>query len=667
MNLIIKKVFILGLFSLFSLFISTSNAAEDKLAEAFFSMPDMTMAKVSPNGKHIAAIRYQGKKQNIVLIDSSNLAETLLVDLSGVFKKKSTISELVWIDNQHIAAQLVEVKKGVEELLDTKQSRRLLVIKTPNANTPKTQIYSVRTNGWLVHPLPLEQGTFLYAKSSIYSKVYKLNVNKLAIEGKRLGKLSKIDGGQFKKSNEVAEITGFATRWFIDDKGEVIAALHYNEKQELTLSALQEEDNSVLKTWPKETTDVEDETIEAEILGKKLVPIALAEQSDSFYCLDLNEDEERTVYRVNYTSGKEEVVYEAESFKIVNIVLSPKTRKLTSVKILNDGAIETVFINDEQQNTSKNQSNKIELVSVVNQNIDLNTAIIYTESHNNAGQFFLKNKNGKRLIGERFPQLKNTLASQIIESHITVQGLDIPYILSLPKSNSSKPYPLIVMPHGGPIGVYDHHYYNAIVQYLVANKYAVLQVNFRGSSGYSRELKESGKKQWGKLMLEDIYQATKASVVRADINAERVCAFGMSYGGYASLMLTIEHPEIFKCAANWAGVTDINLYLNSPRLNKKQKQWTKEYVGNSYEDYQALQTQSPAYRVKELTTPVLIAHGYKDEIVDIEHAYRMKLMLDKYNKPYQWFIDEEGQHSFGSLEQRQTFFILLNDFLKQHI
>jgi len=240
--------------TVFSCFIAwPSIGAENDLTTVFFKMPYMATAKLSPNGKFIAAIRYQNTQQKIVLINTETLNESLLMDMKGAFKKNSSISELVWIDNQYIAAQLIEVKKGIENLLNTKNVRRLLIIKRPVDSLGSTQIYSIKSNGWLVHPLPEEKNTLLYAKSGLYSKVYKIKVDLLAIEGKKLNKLSKIDGGQFIKSNEVVKITGFATRWFINKTGKPKAALHFNDKQELTLSTFTGNKSNILKIWKNES------------------------------------------------------------------------------------------------------------------------------------------------------------------------------------------------------------------------------------------------------------------------------------------------------------------------------------------------------------------------------------------------------------------------------
>jgi dipeptidyl aminopeptidase/acylaminoacyl peptidase len=627
----------------------------------FFAMPDMVIAKISPDGKSIVALKYQKTQQQLILIDAVTKEEILLLDLQGVYKENASVSKLLWIDDQHIAVQLAVTRKGIEDLLDTKSSQRLLIIKkTENKQPPK--IFSVRTKGWLVHPLPAERGVFLYAKSGLYSKVYKISVNALAIEGKKLNKLSKVDGGQFKTSNEVKRTSGYAIRWFFDTQGSPKAVLHYDEKGALILSSYSENEKAtVLKAWPNEIE--QDASIDSDVNEKKLLPLEYAGNNDSFYCLDLNEEEKRTVYLVDYKTGQEKKIYEADSYEIIGLEISQKTEKLTSIKVINNGVVERVFINDL---TVKNLTSSKLLNSVINTSLEDDKTIVYRESHTNPGQFYLQSATGSMLIGEKYPHLKNKLFSHLIESTVNVEGLEIPYLLSLP-TKTDQPYPLVVMPHGGPIGVYDKQYYDAVVQFLTSKGNAVLQVNFRGSSGYSSELKAAGKNQWANLMLKDIHQATLVVSERLDIASQKICTFGMSYGGYAALMLTSKYPQMYKCAASWAGVTDLNLYVNNPRLTKNQKQWIREHVGVIDWSYEQLKANSPVFQIESLKAPVFIAHGRKDKIVDIENAFRMKLMLEKYNKDYLWYEDEEGTHSFGSVVQRKAYFSQLDAFLTNHL
>lgn len=647
---------------LFFVFPTFVEAAGESSTSVFFTAPNMVMAKISPNGETIAVLNLVDKKQQLVAVDTKTNIQTELIDLKSLNKGKSSIASLIWLDDDHIAAQLVENKKGIENLLNTKTSRRLIIVKKAKDNT-LAKIYTVKTNGWIVHALPKNKNEFLYAKSGIYSKVYSLKINELNEEGKKLNKLSRVDGGQFKKSNEVAEIDGFATRWFFDKNGQPKATLHYGKEQRLQLSTIREENSKeILHSWPKDLEN--DET------AKKLIPIAITNKDSVFYCLDLNELDTRSIYKVDFRSGEEALVYESNSFKIVDVELSANAETISSVKAVNNGRIETIFVEVNNQSIREDDNTKKGFETEISKSLDGHISVIYTESHADSGSFYIKTKareeERQTLLGKKFPHLTTQLSSELIESTLQVEGVKIPYLLNLPKLDGKKA-PLIVMPHGGPIGPYDTPYYNPIVQNFNANGFAVLRVNFRGSGGYSKHLKDSGKKQWGKLMLEDIHQATLLVLKRSDLATSQVCIFGMSYGGYAAMMLAIKYPDIYKCAASWAGVSDINLFLNGSGHTEKQKRWAREHIGDSELDYASLKLESPAYQVSTITTPLLVAHGSKDEVVDVEHAYRMKAMLDKHQKKFQWYLDDEASHSFGELQNKKAFFDTLLNFIEEHI
>lgn len=648
---------------LLCLITSHLSQANTKLnAQDFFTYPDMVLAKINPKGNLIATIRYKNDQQILTLINREKNTEHTLIDVKDYAKNNASIKRLVWIDDDNIAVQFVEIKKGLEDLLDTKVVSRLLIVAVSPSSATATKIYSVRTQGWLVNPLQDEAFKFYYAKSGVYSKVYKLDVRKLLLDKKKISKLTKIDGGQFKKNNQIIEVSGYAKRWFVNPAGKVKAVLHYNSPSKLALSYFDENNKATeLTTWNIDDTEI------ANSNKKRFIPISLSPEKNSFYCLDLNEEDQRTVYQVNFLSQSEKVAYQVNSFKIIDLIQDPKTQELTGVKVINNGVVENIFIGNS---SNKKQLDKIKpptLISKINESRDQLYAIIYQANYNNTGQFFIQSKGKeKQLIGERYPKLNKQLKSKFIKTSLVVEGITIPYILTLPNNGQQKSYPLIVMPHGGPIGIYDTDYYDAIAQFFNHNNYAVLRVNFRGSSGYSKALQEAGKKQWGKLMLEDIYQASLKVIQRDDINAQKVCSFGLSYGGYAALMLTIKHPEIYRCAASWAGVSDLNLYLNSNRFTKKQQKWLLENIGDSENNYQQLKSLSPVFLIEQLKTPILIGHGNKDKIVDIEHTYRLKLMLEKQQKSFQWIIDNEANHSFGTYKQRADFFSKLLSFLNKN-
>lgn len=636
--------------------------------ESFFKKPSMLSATLSPSGKNIAAIINNAEGQKLVKIDVKSGLKTALLNLPDFTEDEAVLRAVAWIDDEHIATQFTAIKKGVKDLLDTRNVQYMLVVRLLPDNQKPAEILSVRTKGWLVDALPDKKSVFLYAKSGPYSKVYQLDVRKLSRHKQKLDKLSRIDGGQFIRTNVLASISGFAIRWFINEDGKPRAVLNYDDEKKMVLNVFDQKGApSRLKRWALNDSDTWPEQGEEELDGR-IFPVALADEENTFYSLDFAEDEERSVYKINYKTGKKELVFESDSFKILGLIVSPLNKQLIGAEVLRDGDVHNVYLN-EPDNSKQSRLSKGTgyLKSLIGQSQLV--SLLYAEGHSQPGHYLLRDdRSGKeKLVGSTWPDLLNQLDSRLVEGSVNVDDLDIPFLLTLPGKKSAIEYPLIVLPHGGPIGVFDHRYFDPVTQFLAANGYAVLRVNFRGSSGYTAALKQAGKREWGGLMLVDIYEAASHVISRKDIAEDRVCIVGISYGGYAATMLAIKHPELFRCAVNIAGVSDLGLYLNSPYLSDQQDKWLKEQVGDSEKDYEVLKAISPVYLVEQLQRPILIMHGEKDRVVDIEHAYRLKLMLQKYQKPYLWRTFPNVGHHFEQVEDKVALFSAVRDYVAEYL
>lgn len=625
----------------------------------FFNSPNMITARISPAGEKIVAIKLEEKSYTVVLLNSLGKEQKILFNARGYGENEIVIRDLQWIDNRYIAVQLAEVKEGIEDLLDTRISSRLLLIDTTKDIPDEQRYLSVRTTGRLVHPMPEVEGHFLYAKGGAYSKIYNLSVNGLTPDRKQLGKLDRIDGGQFTKTNEVRSVGGYALRWFLNSKGDVKAVLNINREKKIELIEFGEKgEGKTLSSWDFVNKDKDEGS------AKHLIPIALADERHSYFCVDIEEEERKSLYRVNFDTGVRELVYETSAYKIIDILQDEKNT-LVGVKVLRNSYVDYEYIDHEADSEDKSKG---ELFSIYDANLAGTRFIAYREAHNIPGRFLLLDEQLKKpqIIGYVYPQLANKFESVLHEGSVSVEDLKIPFFVNLP-SGAKQPAPLVVMPHGGPIGVFDTPYFDLITQYLVENGFAVLRVNFRGSGGISQEFEDAGKRQWGELMLEDIYQATASVAARSDIDQERVCVAGMSYGGYAATMLLINHPELYQCGVNISGVSDVNLYVNSPQLSEEQQAWMAEAVGDPETEVERLNSISPVFNASRLRRPLLIAHGEKDRTVNVEHAFRLKLMLDKFEKNHTWYLDESSGHHFKDDVRRQALFDKVIGFLHRHI
>lgn len=243
-------------------------------------------------------------------------------------------------------------------------------------------------------------------------------------------------------------------------------------------------------------------------------------------------------------------------------------------------------------------------------------------------------------------------------------GTKIPGYLTTPPHGTA-PYPLIVMPHGGPTAR-DYLAWDYWVQFLASRGYAVLQPNFRGSTGYGRDFTVAGYGQWGLLMQDDVTDGAKAMIEQGIADPNRMCIVGGSYGGYAALMGAIATPDLFQCAVSFAGVTDI------PRLLAQSQRYkfasnNPPNVGNRVDDHGQLRDTSPINNVDAIKIPILLIHGDKDLSVDVSHSKRMAKALKKAKKPYKLVIFKDGNHHLQLEKHRINFLRELEAFLGEQI
>jgi dipeptidyl aminopeptidase/acylaminoacyl peptidase len=165
-------------------------------------------------------------------------------------------------------------------------------------------------------------------------------------------------------------------------------------------------------------------------------------------------------------------------------------------------------------------------------------------------------------------------------------------------------------------------------QLLAHYGYAVLQVNFRGSSGYGEDFKYAGYHEWGGKMQDDVTDATLWAIEQKIASKDNICIYGASYGGYAALMGAVREPTLYKCAASYAGVTDLQLMFKTGdiRYSNTGRTYLHESLGDDEAD---LRERSPVNHAADIQVPVLIIHGKEDWRADFEHATRMHDALEK--------------------------------------
>jgi dipeptidyl aminopeptidase/acylaminoacyl peptidase len=245
-------------------------------------------------------------------------------------------------------------------------------------------------------------------------------------------------------------------------------------------------------------------------------------------------------------------------------------------------------------------------------------------------------------------------------------GLTITGYLTLPKGAGGKKLPLILMPHGGPIGISDEWYFDPEAQFLASRGYAVLQVNYRGSDGRGPGFREAGHREWGGKMLDDLVDGVKWASTQPEVDGARACVYGGSFGAYAALMLAAREPAMFKCTVGMAGVYYLPRIFDDDRVkgNKQTIAYFKRTMGD---DVAALEAASPTRLADKITIPVLLVHGKKDEVAPIVHAEMMRDALTKAGRPPEWMVVPNEGHGFYDSEHQKQYLLKLEAFLAKHL
>jgi dipeptidyl aminopeptidase/acylaminoacyl peptidase len=235
----------------------------------------------------------------------------------------------------------------------------------------------------------------------------------------------------------------------------------------------------------------------------------------------------------------------------------------------------------------------------------------------------------------------------------------------MPTGRATTGLPLIVMPHGGP-HARDTWDFDRDVQFLASRGYAVLQSNFRGSTGYGKAFVEKGYGQWGRAMQDDVDDGLDWLIKSGKVDPRRVCIFGTSYGGYAAIWGAIRNPERYRCAISMAGVTDIPAMLRYDRRLFNAPRYFRDWQRKVQGDGADLRAVSPVAQAERLNVPLLVAQGEKDTIVPPEQARALLSALKKSPAPVESVFYPDAAHGFDKPDDRIDFYRRLQAFLTKY-
>jgi len=302
---------------------------------------------------------------------------------------------------------------------------------------------------------------------------------------------------------------------------------------------------------------------------------------------------------------------------------------------------------------------------VVSASDDQQRLLIYSASASDPGIYYLFEKGQARRFAAINPALDGKQLSPVTTIHYAARdGLKIDGYLTLPAGRAAKDLPLIVMPHGGPFAR-DSWDYDPWVQYLAGRGYAVLQPNYRGSTGFGRAMTARGDGEWGRGMQDDVDDGVAWLAKRGTIDAKRVCIMGASYGGYAAMWAAARDNRTYRCAISYAGISDVRAQLDYDHKTFEERAfraWRARIQGRA----PSLESISPVSYAGQLAMPILIAHGTADQTVPVDQSERLHDALTRAGKAHEFVVYEGEDHTMHDPANEADFLGRVGKFLEVH-
>jgi dipeptidyl aminopeptidase/acylaminoacyl peptidase len=364
-------------------------------------------------------------------------------------------------------------------------------------------------------------------------------------------------------------------------------------------------------------------------------------------------------------------IYANPDYDVDGVSYSPK-RKVLEYAVFTGEKQEIHFLDKEAEadyNKVKDQFKDYE-VQLYSTNDNEDKFLIWVSSDKLPAKFYTfdKKTGDTKYLSAARPWLKEEdLAAMKPVEYKSRDGLTIHGYLTLPKGVDAKNLPIIINPHGGP-WARDIWGYNSEVQFLANRGYGVLQMNFRGSTGYGKEFWLKGAKQWGKKMQDDITDGVQWLIKEGIADPKRVAIYGGSYGGYATLAGVTFTPDLYACAVDYVGVSNMFTFMNTiPPYWAPYRSMFYELAGDPSKDSVLLAEISPVKHAVNIKAPLFIAQGANDPRVNKAESDQMVEELKKRGVNVEYMVKNDEGHGFANENNRLDFYKAMEKFFDKYL
>jgi dipeptidyl aminopeptidase/acylaminoacyl peptidase len=302
---------------------------------------------------------------------------------------------------------------------------------------------------------------------------------------------------------------------------------------------------------------------------------------------------------------------------------------------------------------------------IVDSTEDMKTLIVRASNDVDAGTYYVYDREKDKLskLGSAYPDLDpKAMGTMTNILYKASDGTEIPGYLTVPTGVEKKNLPLVVLPHDGP-AARDSMTFSYLRTFLASRGYAVLQMNYRGSTGFGLNWRTAVRQDWGGLTYSDIHDATRWAVAEGIADPKRICIMGMGFGGYAALLGAARNSDTYKCAVSVGGISDLQTQIDHGIITGE-KGLRRQQIGS---DPAKLERDSPLKQLANINIPVLLVHGAKDWRVQPDQSKAMSAAMQRAKKKAELVIIKGATHELERQSDRETLLKSVEAFLATNL
>lgn len=607
--------------------------------QVFASLPFVEEATLSPDGHSIAGLFGVGGVQNVVV------AEIFGKNPKRVNFQIPDMNEVDWIrwvgnDNIIVGLRALHYVEGgnwyVQRMIAINHStRKVTRLLWDSGGQMASNVIYIPTDG-SPHILVSAQDSIYTNHPDFWPSVYRVDIT--------TGRKSIIQRGR-------ANLLW----WGADDMGRVRTGRAFQDGGLKSSLLYRPDDSSALRAVERANL-ANDEQLS--------IPFHFIAGTDRAYILNSGVDGRNAIVEMDMLTGETvRTIY--DTHPVTSVIMGPNGSKLLGAHILNrDTPIHWFDPELARHQKILQAASPASDVSIISMNADQSKMLVRFSTPDNPGLIYHYDAHSEAL--NMLASMNEQLGAKRLSRSSYIQykardGLDIEAVLTMPRGRSATNLPMIIFPHGGP-WAHDQLGYHYIVQFLAERGYAVLQPNFRGSTGYGDNFERAGRGQLGLAMQDDLTDAVRWAVKEGIADPKRLCIAGASYGGYAAMWGIAKDPDLYRCAISISGVSalrrEVNDFGGAIHSRLYRQQWEK-----MSDNFDAI---SPINAIDRISAPLLLIHGKKDVTVDHSQSSRMHSAMMRAGKRSRFTSVPLADHYFTREADRLTLLTAMEDFLNEH-